>query len=27
MENLLAGIVSIGLIVYLIFSMIRPEKF
>ncbi|MBV8101226.1 MAG: K(+)-transporting ATPase subunit F [Verrucomicrobia bacterium] len=27
MENLLVGIVSIGLIVYLIFSMIRPEKF
>jgi len=27
MENVLVGIVSIGLIVYLIFSMIRPEKF
>jgi len=27
MENLLVGIVSIGLIVYLAFSMIRPEKF
>jgi len=27
MENILVGIVSIGLIVYLIFSMIRPEKF
>ncbi|MBV8816193.1 MAG: K(+)-transporting ATPase subunit F [Verrucomicrobia bacterium] len=27
MENIVVGIVSIGLIIYLIFSMIRPEKF
>ena len=27
MENLLVGIISLGLIVYLAFSMIRPEKF
>jgi K+-transporting ATPase KdpF subunit len=27
MENVVVGIVSVGLIIYLIFSMIRPEKF
>jgi len=27
MENILVGIVAIGLIVYLFVSLIRPEKF
>jgi K+-transporting ATPase KdpF subunit len=27
MENLIVGIISVGLIIYLIFSIIRPEKF
>ncbi|MBV8585575.1 MAG: K(+)-transporting ATPase subunit F [Verrucomicrobia bacterium] len=27
MENILVGLVAFGLIVYLLFSMIRPEKF
>jgi len=27
MENIVVGIISLLLIVYLIFSMIRPEKF
>jgi len=27
MENLLVGIISVGLIIYLIFTIIRPEKF
>jgi len=27
MENLIVGIISLGLIIYLIFSIIRPEKF
>jgi len=27
MENIVVGIISVLLIVYLIFSMIRPEKF
>jgi len=27
MENLIVGIVSVGLIIYLLFSILRPEKF
>jgi len=27
MENILVGIVAVGLIVYLFVSLIRPEKF
>jgi len=27
MTNLIVGIIALGLIVYLIFSIIRPEKF
>jgi K+-transporting ATPase, KdpF subunit len=27
MENVIVGIISVLLIIYLIFSMIRPEKF
>jgi len=27
MENLIVGIISVGLIIYLTFSIIRPEKF
>ncbi|MGA2440806.1 MAG: K(+)-transporting ATPase subunit F [Tepidisphaeraceae bacterium] len=27
MENIIVGIVSVGLIVYLFVSLIRPEKF
>jgi len=27
MENIIVGIISLGLIVYLIFTIIRPEKF
>ncbi|MBV9391585.1 MAG: K(+)-transporting ATPase subunit F [Verrucomicrobia bacterium] len=27
MENIVVGIVSIGLIFYLLFSILRPEKF
>jgi len=27
MENIIVGIISVGLIIYLIFSIIRPEKF
>jgi len=27
MENILVGIIAIGLIVYLVFTIIRPEKF
>jgi len=27
MENILVGIVAVGLIVYLFVAMIRPEKF
>jgi len=27
MENIIVGIISLGLIVYLLFTIIRPEKF
>ena len=27
MENTIVGIIALGLIVYLIFTIIRPEKF
>jgi len=27
MENIIVGIIALGLIVYLIFTIIRPEKF
>jgi len=27
MENAIVGIIALGLIVYLIFTIIRPEKF
>jgi len=27
MENILIGIISLGLIVYLLFTIVRPEKF
>jgi len=27
MENIIVGIISLGLIAYLIFTIIRPEKF
>jgi len=27
MENILVGLIALGLIAYLIFSIIRPEKF
>jgi len=27
MENIIVGIIALGLIAYLIFSIIRPEKF
>jgi K+-transporting ATPase KdpF subunit len=27
MENIIVGIVSVGLLVYLFLSLIRPEKF
>ncbi|MBV8226729.1 MAG: K(+)-transporting ATPase subunit F [Verrucomicrobia bacterium] len=27
MENLIVGIVSVGLIIYLIVTILRPEKF
>jgi K+-transporting ATPase KdpF subunit len=27
MENLIVGIVSVGLIIYLLFTILRPEKF
>jgi len=27
MENIIVSIISVGLIIYLIFSIIRPEKF
>jgi len=27
MENLIIGVISLGLIIYLLFSIIRPEKF
>jgi len=27
MENIIVGIIALGLIIYLIFTIIRPEKF
>jgi K+-transporting ATPase KdpF subunit len=27
MENIIVGIIALGLIVYLLFTIIRPEKF
>ncbi|WP_064736158.1 K(+)-transporting ATPase subunit F [Chthoniobacter flavus] len=27
MENIIVGIISLGLIVYLLFTIVRPEKF
>jgi K+-transporting ATPase KdpF subunit len=27
MENIIIGIISLGLIVYLLFTIVRPEKF
>jgi len=27
MENIIVGLISLGLIAYLIFTIIRPEKF
>ncbi|MBV8418244.1 MAG: K(+)-transporting ATPase subunit F [Verrucomicrobia bacterium] len=27
MEDIIVGLVSVGLIVYLLFSILRPEKF
>jgi len=27
MENLIVGIIALGLIAYLVFTIIRPEKF
>ncbi|MEZ0258243.1 MAG: K(+)-transporting ATPase subunit F [Chthoniobacter sp.] len=27
MENIIIGIIALGLIVYLLFTIIRPEKF
>jgi len=27
MENLVVGLISLGLIAYLVFTIIRPEKF